>query len=84
RYTIDNDGSGDPSLFFRITLSDEAAKPQNLLKITKYINGIVEQRINPRGQWGSACGISPRHQIRRVRPTCGERFPPRVTLSSIC
>jgi hypothetical protein len=52
RYTIENDWSGDPSLFFWITLSDEAAKPQNLAQITKYITSIITQQINPRGQWG--------------------------------
>lgn len=52
RYTIDNDWSGDPSIFFWITLSDEAAKPQNLPQVTKYITGVISQHINPREQWG--------------------------------
>jgi hypothetical protein len=52
RFTIDNDWSGDPSLFFWITLSDKAAQPQNLRQITKRIAGIITQQIDPRGQWG--------------------------------
>jgi hypothetical protein len=52
RYNIENDWSGDPALFFWMTLSDEAARPQNLPQITKHITGIITRRIDPRGQWG--------------------------------
>jgi hypothetical protein len=49
-----------------ITLSDEAAKPQNLAQITKYITGIVTQRIDPRGQWGLIPYISFRSQSEQA------------------
>jgi hypothetical protein len=66
RYTIDNDWSGDPSLFFWITLSDEAAKPQNLPQITKYVTGVITQHINPRGQWDLIPYVSFRSQSEQA------------------
>jgi hypothetical protein len=66
RYTLD-DWSGDPSIFFWITLSDEAAKPQNLPQITKYVTGVIAERINPRGQWGLIPYLNFRSQSEQRR-----------------
>lgn len=33
-YSFDNDWTGDPAVYFRIVLSDEAAREENLMKIT--------------------------------------------------
>jgi hypothetical protein len=52
RYTLDNDWSGDPAIFFWITLSDEAAHRTNLPKITRRIREVITQRLDPAGQWG--------------------------------
>jgi hypothetical protein len=52
RYTVDDDWTGDPSLFFWITLADRAAQPQNLHQTTKDIIDVITQRVDPRGQWG--------------------------------
>lgn len=30
RYTLENDWSGDPAIFFWVIVTDEASKPQNL------------------------------------------------------
>ena len=52
RYTLDNDWSGDPAIFFWITLSDEAAQRTNLPKTTRRIMDVITERLDPAGQWG--------------------------------
>lgn len=52
RYTVENDWSGEPSIFFWITLSDEAADRRVLPKTTKRITDLIAQRLDPAGQWG--------------------------------
>ncbi len=51
RYTIDNDWSGDPAVFFWITLSDEAAHPTVLPQTTRQIRNFITQQLDPAGQW---------------------------------
>jgi len=52
RYTFDDDWSGDPAIFFWITLSDEAARPAVLSKTSRRIKDFITQRLDPMGQWG--------------------------------
>jgi len=52
RYTIENDWSGDPAIFFWITLSDEAARREVLSRNSRQIMDVITQRIDPVGQWG--------------------------------
>ena len=52
QYTIDNDWSGDPAIFFWITLSDEAARPAILSQNSRRIMDSITQRLDPIGQWG--------------------------------
>jgi hypothetical protein len=52
RYTVDNDWSGDPAIFFWITLSDEAARPAVLSQNSRRIIDFFTQRLDPVGQWG--------------------------------
>lgn len=52
RYTIGEDWSGDPAIFFWITLSDEAAKRWNLQDASRQIIDLVSLRVDPFGQWG--------------------------------
>ena len=52
RYTIDNDWSGEPAIFFWITLSDEAARPEVLSQTSRRIMDFITQRLDPMGQWG--------------------------------
>jgi len=51
RYTVDNDWSGDPALFFWITLSDEAARQAVLPQNSRRIMEFITQRLDPIGQW---------------------------------
>lgn len=52
RYTLDEDWTGDPAIFFWATLSDEAVqrpeRHQNCRRITDHIT----ERLDPLGQWG--------------------------------
>jgi hypothetical protein len=52
RYTLDNDWSGDPAIFFWITLSDEAARRPILPQTSRRIMDFITQRIDPVAQWG--------------------------------
>lgn len=52
RYTLDEDWSGDPAIFFWITLSDEAAHPKTLSQTTRRIVSRITQQLDPAGQWG--------------------------------
>ena len=51
RYTVDDDWSGDPAIFFWITLSDEAARRATLSQTSRRIVDFITQRIDPIGQW---------------------------------
>jgi hypothetical protein len=52
RYTVDDDWSGDPAIFFWITLSDQAADPKSLPQTTRHIIDVITQKLDPAGQWG--------------------------------
>jgi hypothetical protein len=52
RFTVENDWSGDPAIFFWITLSDEGARPAVLSQTSRRIMDFVTQRLDPMGQWG--------------------------------
>jgi len=52
RYTLGNDWSGDPAIFFWITLSDEAARPAALSQNARRVKSFVTQQLDPAGQWG--------------------------------
>ena len=52
RYTVDNDWSGDPAIFFWITLSDEAARREVLPQTSRHVMDFVTQRLDPIGEWG--------------------------------
>jgi hypothetical protein len=67
RYTIGEDWSGDPAIFFWVTLSDEASKRRNLSDATKQIIDPVKQRVDPFGQWGLIPYFSFRSQSEQAR-----------------
>ena len=52
RYTVENDWSGDPAIFFWITLSDDMARPEVLSETSRRIMDFITQRLDPAGQWG--------------------------------
>ena len=52
RFTIDTDWSGDPAIFFWITLEDEAAGRAVLSRTTHSVINHINEQLNPMDQWG--------------------------------
>ena len=67
RYTVGEDWSGDPAIFFWVTLSDEAAMRRNLSDATRQLSDLVKQRVDPLGQWGLIPYFSFRSQSEQAR-----------------
>jgi hypothetical protein len=51
-YTLGEDWSGEPAIFFTIVLSDRAARQDQLYKLTSEIQEMIVQHIEPLEQWG--------------------------------
>src|SRR6266852_4690807 len=47
RYNIGEDHTGDPSIFFRIVLSDNATTPRRFRKTTRDVEARLEERVDP-------------------------------------
>jgi hypothetical protein len=52
RYSLGNDWTGDPAIFFWVTLTDEAARREILHQNTQSISAFVIDRLDPYNQWG--------------------------------
>ena len=51
-YTLDDDWSGDPGIFFWITLSDDAARKEILPQTSRRVVDFITQRLDPMTHWG--------------------------------
>jgi hypothetical protein len=61
RYTLGEDWTGDPAVFFRITLPDDAPSSDHLFGTSDGISTAIEQRMEPLEQWG----VLPYYRFRR-------------------
>lgn len=52
RYNLDEDWDGDPVIFFRIVLTDAAARKDVRADVSGRIMDRVFQDLNPQGNWG--------------------------------
>ncbi len=52
RYTLGEDWTGEPAVFFKIILSDEASRQDQLRSVTNEVSTIIDQGIEPLEQWG--------------------------------
>ena len=52
RYTVGDDWSGDPAIFFWVTLSDEAARRPVLHRMSRRVQDLIAERIDPMREWG--------------------------------
>lgn len=52
RYTIQNDYSGDPAIYFRVLLTDEASRPPGLYKLTRKIDDTIWDEVDSLNRWG--------------------------------
>jgi hypothetical protein len=51
KHTIEENWSGQPSIYFRILLTDRAAKPPGMYKTARRIEHIIEEHIDPINSW---------------------------------
>ena len=52
RYSLSEDWTGEPAIYFNVVLSEEASKPENLLKSYNRVAAVIQQRVEPLEQWG--------------------------------
>ncbi|MFN0102193.1 MAG: hypothetical protein ACKV2U_08895 [Bryobacteraceae bacterium] len=50
-YTLDKDWSGDSAIFFRIVLSDQASRRDQLLEVADRIEHAIVQYLQPLERW---------------------------------
>ena len=46
RYSLEEDWTGDPSIFFRVVLSDEASTPGRLREVSSKVRRELEEAVN--------------------------------------
>jgi hypothetical protein len=51
RYTIGESWSGQPAIYFRILLTDQASKRDRLHAVASRIEALMEEQIDPRNSW---------------------------------
>ena len=52
RYTLGQDWSGEPAIFFRVVLSDRASRRDQLRSATNQIENAIMRRLQPLEEWG--------------------------------
>jgi hypothetical protein len=51
-FTLGNDWSGEPAVFFMVILSNPASRREQLLRITNQVSNAIVQMVQPLEQWG--------------------------------
>ena len=67
RYTLGQDWSGDPAVFFRIILSDADSRRDQLLDATNKVSAAIVRHIEPLEQWGVLPYFSFRSQSEQAQ-----------------
>ena len=52
RYTLGQDWSGEPAIFFRVVLSERASQRDQLRSSTSQIENAIMRRLQPLEEWG--------------------------------
>ena len=52
KYNLDTDSTGDPSIFFRIVLTDAACREDRLMASADRVEKILSDKVRPRENWG--------------------------------
>jgi hypothetical protein len=52
RYSLGEDWSGDPAIYFRIVLTDEASREERLGDVTHGIRQTIDGELRPYQNWG--------------------------------
>jgi len=51
-YKLEEDWSGDPSIFFRVVLSDRASRRSEILAATRRVEDLMVDHMRPLEEWG--------------------------------
>ena len=51
-YSLGEDSTGDPSVFFRIVIPDAAAQEDKLVDVTNDIVSVLTEEVRPYENWG--------------------------------
>jgi hypothetical protein len=51
-FTLGNDWSGEPAVFFMVILSNAASQRDQLLRVTNQVSNAIVQMVQPLEQWG--------------------------------
>jgi hypothetical protein len=52
RYTLDDDSTGEPAIYFRIVLTDAASREDKLLDVTERVSKVIRDHVQPYEAWG--------------------------------
>jgi hypothetical protein len=52
KYSLEPDSTGEPSIFFRIVLTDAASREDRLAEVTSRIAALLFDEIRPHENWG--------------------------------
>jgi hypothetical protein len=52
RYSVGPDSTGEPSIFFRVVLTEDASKEEKLVDVTDRIASVLFDEIRPYEKWG--------------------------------
>ena len=67
RYSFGEDWTGDPSIYFRVVLSDEASRDDKRGDVTRRVVNQVINELQPQGEWGLIPYISFRSNAEQGR-----------------
>lgn len=51
RYTIGTSWSGEPAIYFRVLLSDEASRRDRLHKVATHVRAVIQEHLDPLNSW---------------------------------
>ena len=84
RYDLGDDSTGDPAVFFRILLSDEAASRRDQLReVASRVQTAIFQQLDPMDQWGVYPYFSYRSQAEQKQLN-DPAWPDRCRSPKIC
>jgi len=66
RYSVGADTSGEPSIFFRIVLTDSASREETLADVTGQIATVLFDELRPYENWGLTPYFSFRSQSEQA------------------
>jgi hypothetical protein len=71
RYSLGEDWSGDPAIYFRIVLTDEASREERLGDVAQRIEEKIDREVQPYQNWG----LLPYFSFRSASEQAGRHEP---------